>query len=215
MFVRDIMTTNVVTIPSNTPVADAGEIMRVHKIERLPVVDKGQLVGIVTKEKLLRVSPSPTKSMSIIELTYLLSKMAVKDIMIKDVVTASPDMTAEKAVALAQDRKVGALPVLDDGKIVGIVTTNDFFYKILNPLLGIGEPGVRIKVHGCTGANDILKVMEAISEYDISIKTVGYIPHPDHGIRDLTIHIDAKDEIINKIVDKLNNLGYLIQVRER
>ena len=70
--------------------------------------------------------------------------MKVKDIMVKDLVTASPDMTVESAIALAQGKKVGCLPVLENNKLVGIVTTNDFFLKILNPLLGIGEPGTRI-----------------------------------------------------------------------
>jgi acetoin utilization protein AcuB len=215
MYVRDIMTSNVVTVPSDTPVADAAEIMQVHKIERLPIVDKGKLVGIVNKDRLLRVSPSPASPRSIIELTSVLSKMKVKDIMVKDVVTASPDMTVEKAVALAQFKKVGALPVMQDDKIVGIVTTDDFFYKILNPLLGIGEPGTRIKVHGCTGAKDILRVWEVIAEYDPKVITVGYIPHPEHGIRDLTIHIDTEAKDVNKMVEKLANLNYLVEVRER
>jgi len=215
MFVRDIMTTKVVTVPSNTPVAEAGEVMRANKIERLPIVDEGKLVGIVTKDKLLQISPSPGVSLSIIELTYLLSKVKVSDIMEKSLVTAVPDMTVEKAVALAQEKKVGALPVMDGGKLVGIVTTNDFFYRILNPLLGIGEPGARIKVHGCTGVSDVLKVYEIISKHDVKLITMGYLPHPEHGIRDLTIHLDAADSEISKIVDELTQLDFLVEVRDR
>lgn len=213
MFVRDIMTTNVITVSSNTSVTDAGEIMRVHKIGRLPIVDKGKLIGIVTKDKLLRVPPSRATSLSIHELTYLLSKTTVKEVMITNVVTASPDMTVEHAVALAQGSRVGSLPVLEDDRVVGIVTTNDFFYKILNPLLGIGEPGIRIKVHGCAEAKDIQRVAEVIGKYDIRVITVGYLPHPEHGIRDLTIHFDAED--VSEIVEDLSSSGYLVEIRER
>ena len=213
MHVRDIMTTNVVSVASNTSVTDAGELMRVHKIERLPIVDKGKLIGIVTKDKLLRVSPSPATSLSVHELTYLLSKMTVKDVMNKDVVTGSPDMTVESAIALAQGRKVGCLPVLENDKVVGIVTTNDFFYKILNPLLGIGEPGTRINVHGCVEANDIQRVCDVIHRLGLKIITVAYLPHPEKEERDLTVHVDTED--VSKIVAELNSLGYAVEVRKR
>lgn len=213
MIVRDIMTTNVVTIPSNTPVTDAQQIMRVHKIERLPVVDKGKLVGLVTKDKLLLVSPSPATSLSIHELTYLLSKMTVKDAMKKDVVTATPDMTVESAIALAQGKKVGSLPVLENDRIVGIVTTNDFFYKILNPLLGIGEPGIRIKVHGCSEIEDIKRVCDVISKHAVKVITVAYLPHPERDERDLTVHIDTDDT--SKIIEELSGLGYPAEIRQR
>jgi acetoin utilization protein AcuB len=207
------MTTNVVTVPSNISVNDAGEILRVHKIERLPIVDKGKLVGIVTKDKLLRVSPSPATSLSMHELSYLLSKMTVKDVMKKEVVTASPDMTVESAIALAQSKKVGCLPVLENNGVVGIVTTNDFFYKILNPLLGIGETGTRIKVHGCAGAEDIKKVCDVIAKHGIKVMSVSYLPHPEGDERHLTIHVDTDD--VSKIVEGLSALGYLVGIRER
>ena len=213
MLVRDIMTTNVVTIPSNTSVNDAGEILRAHKIERLPIVDRGKLVGLVTKDKLLRVSPSPATSLSIHELTYLLSKMTVKEVMEKEVVTARSDMTVESAIALAQNRKVGCLPVLENDKVVGIVTTNDFFYKILNPLLGIGEPGTRIKVNGCSGAKEIQTVCDIIGNHDVQVLSVSYIPHPEGGERNLTIHVDTED--VSKIIKELEALGYFVEVRER
>src|SRR4030042_1888827 len=131
MYVRDIMTTNVITVAWNATVIEACEIMRVHRFSRLPVVDRGKLVGIVTRDKLLRVSPSPANSVNVPELIYLLSKKMVKDVMITHLVTANPGMTVEHAVALAQSNRVGSLPVLEDDRIVGIVTTNDFFYKIL------------------------------------------------------------------------------------
>lgn len=213
MRLRDIMTTNVVTIPSDTSVTEAGEIMRVHRIERLPVVDRGKLVGLVTKDSLLRVRPSPATSLSVWELTYLLSKLKVKDIMVRDVVIANPDMTVERAIALAQGKKVGCLPVVEGDRVVGIVTTNDFFYKIVNPILGIGEPGTRITLHGIAEAKDKQAVFGVISKHGAKVITASYLSHPARGERDLTIHLDVEDA--SKIVGELKGLGYSVEVRER
>ena len=147
MKVKDVMTWNVVTIPSDTPIMEAKKIMQTHKILRLPIVDKGKLVGIVSKERIDRQGPSPATSLSVWELNYLLAKMTVREIMNKDLITVTPNTTVESAVALAQTKGVGALPVVEDGKLMGIVTTNDFFYKILNPMLGIGKPNV-VRLYG-------------------------------------------------------------------
>ena len=112
MYVRDIMTTNVVTIPSSTSIADTKRIMEAHRIRRLPVVDKGKLVGIVTDRRLESVSPSKATSLTVWELSYLLDKTTVKEIMERDVITVSPDMNVEESVALAQGNRVGALVVV-------------------------------------------------------------------------------------------------------
>ena len=148
MYVRDIMITNVVTIPSSTSIAEAKRIMVAHGFRRLPIVDKGKLVGIVTEHGLEKVSPSKATSLTVWEVSYLLDKTTVKEVMERNVVVVSPDMTVEESLAVAQGHKVGTLVVMEDSHVVGIVTTNDFFYKIVNPTLGLGESGTRILVRG-------------------------------------------------------------------
>ena len=74
MYIKDIMTMNVITIPSNTSIADAKKIMEAHKIHRLPVVDKGKLVGLVTERRLEAYTPSKATSLSVWEIRYLLNK---------------------------------------------------------------------------------------------------------------------------------------------
>src|SRR4030042_250764 len=133
MRVKDVMTWNVVTVSSDMPIMEAKKIMEAHDVRRLPVVDKGKLVGIVSKDRIERVGPSPATSLSVWEINYLLAKMTVKEVMRKDAVTVNPDMSVEAAIALAQSKGVGALPVVEDHKLIGIATTNDFFYKILHP----------------------------------------------------------------------------------
>src|SRR4030042_2605487 len=113
MYIRDIMSTNVVTIPSSTSIADAKRIMTAHKIGRLPAVDRGKLVVMVTTRRLEQVSPSKATSLTVWELSYLLEKTTVKEIMEKNVVTVTPDMTVEAGGALAHRKKEGSLVLLE------------------------------------------------------------------------------------------------------
>lgn len=211
--VRDVMSTNVVTIASNTSLADARRIIDAHRIKRLPVVDKGKLVGIVTREALDRAGPSQLTTFSIHELTHLLGTLTVKNSMVRDVVTVSPDATVEQAIALAQSRKVGALVVVKDDQVVGITTTNDFFYKIVNPLLGIGKPGTRIDVHDCGDANKVGQVLSIINKLGLHIITMFMMAHPDTGYADLTVHLDTTDS--SKAITELTARGYVVHETPR
>ncbi len=138
--VGDVMVTNVITIPSDTSLTEASRVMDANRLRRLPVVDKGKLVGIVTKDGLAKAGPSQLTTFSVHELSYLLNKITVRDVMRKDVLTGTPDMMLKEAVALAQSKRVGSVVVLDGDKVVGIMTTNDIFYKVLNPMLGLEVP---------------------------------------------------------------------------
>jgi len=213
MYVRDIMTTNVVTIPSSTSIADAKRIMEAHKFRRLPVVDKGKLVGIVTERKLEQVSPSKATSLSVWELSYLLDKTPVKEIMERNVVTVPPDMTAEESLAVAQSNKVGALVVVEDGKVVGISTTNDFFYKIVNPLLGLGEPGARIEVTGGGEGKALEEVISIINKRGLKITTLHILAPPEATKRDVIVHVDSED--VAQLVTELEGKGYPVKLRQR
>ncbi len=212
MLVRDVMTTNLVTVPSNTPVLDARKIMETHNIRRLPVVDKGKLVGVVTKNMTRRAAPTEATSLSVWEINYLTAKMTVKDIMRKNPVTATPDITVECAVATAQERGVGALPVVEDNLVVGIITTNDFFYKILNPLLGVNEGGKRIIVYDADIPDQIVKVMDVIKSESLGIKALHTIAFPGAASRDLIVHLDTENA--SGILSKLRNLGFQTEERE-
>jgi acetoin utilization protein AcuB len=212
MLVRDIMTSNVITIPSDTLMVEAEKIMEFHKIERLPVVDKGKLVGLVTKDNLLKAGPSKGTSFSRGEIFYLLSKLMVKEIMIKDVVTTTPDTTVEQAAAKAQKNKVGCLPVLEGDKVVGIVTTNDFFYKILNPLLGIGEGGKRIIVQGVSDPEGMQKVLETVRKADLEIKSFCSLSSGGAGKNDFVLHLNSEN--VATVVKQLKDMGFKAEERE-
>jgi acetoin utilization protein AcuB len=213
MNVRDIMTTNVVTIPSSTSIADTKRIMEAHRIRRLPVVDKGKLVGIVTERRLESVSPSKATSLTVWELTYLLSETSVKEIMEKKVITVSPDMSAEKALAVAQGNKVGALVVMEEDKVVGIVTTNDFFYKIVNPVLGLGQPGSRVEIIGGGETKALAEILPIINKLGLEVSTLHIEQLPESPQRDVCVHIKSED--ISRLLAELRDKGYKVSLRKR
>ena len=213
MLIRDIMTTNVVTIPSSTSISDAKRIMEAHRFQRLPVVDKGKLVGIVTARRLESVSPSKATSLTVWELSYLLNTTPVKEIMEKDVITVSPDTTNEEAVALAQSHKVGTLVVIEDGHVVGIVTTNDFFYKIINPVLGLGDPGSRIEVVGAGTGKALEEIISAINKLGLEIITLHIEVLPDKEEKDICVHVNSDD--VSQLVKELKAKGYKVNLRKR
>ncbi|MBA4417937.1 MAG: acetoin dehydrogenase [Syntrophus sp. (in: bacteria)] len=210
MLVRDIMTRDVITVKSDTYVLDAERIMESHKIGRLPIVDKGKLVGVVTKDDVLKASPSSTTSFNQRQLFYLMSKLTVKEIMKTTVVTVTPETTIEKAVAIAQKNRIGSLPVVKGDRVVGILTTNDIFYKVLNPLLGIGETGARIIVYNGGNRKDYDTVMDCVDREGVAVRTFWIPPHKEQ--KDLILHIDTDDA--TTLIARIKALGYKADIRE-
>ena len=213
MYVRDIMTTNVVTIPSSTSITDAKRIMQAHRFRRLPVVDKGKLVGTITERRLESVSPSKATSLTVWELSYLLDRTPAKEIMEKDVVTVTPDMTAEEAVSTAQNSKVGSLVVLDNDKVVGILTTNDFFYKIVNPILGIGQSGSRIEVVDGGGSKTLEDIISTINKLGLEVTGLHIEKLPDVPRRNVCIHINSEDP--GQVIAELEKKEYKVSAKKR
>lgn len=142
MFVKDIMTTNVVTISPETSFYEAMEIIRTKGIRRLPVVKDGKVVGIVAEKDLLKASPSGATTLDVWELTTLLNKLKVKQIMKKDVVHVPPNTPIEEAAKIMVDRKIGSLLVMEEERLRGIVTETDIFKVFIN-MLGAREKGFR------------------------------------------------------------------------
>ncbi len=213
MNVRDIMTSNVVTIPSSASITDAKRIMQAHRIRRLPVVDNGKLVGTVTERRLESVSPSKATSLSVWELSYILDKTPVKEIMEKNVVTVTPDTSAEEAVNIAQTGKVGSLIVMEDEKVVGIVTTNDFFYKIVNPVLGLGQPGSRIEVIEGGRSAALEDIISTINRLGLEVTQIHIEQLPDKPERDVCIHVKSED--VSQLLSELEGKGYKASLKKR
>jgi len=206
MRIRDMMTKNPITVESETLVWDAQKIMKENNIRRLPVVDKGKLVGIITKHDLLEASPSPATSLSIFELNYLLSKMKVKDIMKKNYVTITPDTPFEEALRLGQERKIGSFPVVDNGKLVGITTESDII-RFLTRVLGLKEEGSRITIEGLGGKlGDLERIVSIVNQHHTVVLSMISLPRPEK--KDWMIVLRLKTSDPEPIVKDFKKAGF-------
>lgn len=135
MKVSERMTTPVITALPDLPIQEALNLMREKGIHRIPVVDKGgRLKGIVSDRDLLHASPSDATSLSVWELNYLLSKVTLRDVMTKSVITVEGDSRIRETARIMVDKKIHGLPVMDGDTMVGIITETDLF-KVLVELL--------------------------------------------------------------------------------
>jgi len=142
MLVRDVMTRNLITVDPETSFTDALKIMRENRIRRLPVLEDGKLVGIVTEKDILYASPSKATTLDVWELHYLLNKLKIREIMTRDVVTIQEDTPVEEAAKIMADNKIGALPVVKGNELVGIITETDIF-KVFLEMFGARKKGLR------------------------------------------------------------------------
>src|SRR5262245_50300428 len=113
MLVRDWMTTLLVTVRVDAPVAEAQHLMRHRRIRHLPVVDGERLVGIITDRDVRTTLPSPATSLAVGEIRYLLDRLLVERVMTRSVITIGTRAPIADAVALMLAHRIGALPVLE------------------------------------------------------------------------------------------------------
>jgi len=125
MTVKELMTPSPITTGPDTPVLEARQLMIQKRIRHLLVVDGPKLLGIVTDRDIRLNLPSPATSLSVWEVNYLLARMTVESAMTTSVVVVSPRHDAKEAASLMLDHKIGALPVVDGGRLVGIITETD------------------------------------------------------------------------------------------
>jgi len=123
--VGDIMSVSPVTITPSTLVHEAQALMQQRKIRHLPVLQDGRLVGMLSDRDIRLVLPSPATSLTVWEIRHLLEKLTVGEVMTYFVMTTAPDCPVTEAVGRMLGHKVGALPVVEDHQVVGILTRTD------------------------------------------------------------------------------------------
>ncbi|MBN1220978.1 MAG: CBS domain-containing protein [Anaerolineae bacterium] len=215
MFVRDHMVSPAITVTPDIPFQDALKIMQENHFRRLPVVDKkGKLVGIVSERDLLYASPSPATTLSVWELTYVLSKIQVEELMTKQVVTTTPDTPIEDAASLMVENKVGGLPVVDEAnRPVGIITDRDIF-KAFVEMVGGGQPGLRLTLSVPHGKGVLAGLSRAITDLGGYIVSFGSFPIPDKPDQDGLV-VKVQDISRSQLVDTLEGLGdHVVDARE-
>lgn len=133
MLVKGWMSDQAISVDEETSMMKAFVLMKENNVRRLPVVQKGKLVGIVTDTDLKEACPSTATTLDIYEINYLLSEIKVKESMSKDVIYVKPDETVEFAAILMLENKISGLPVVNDQKnLIGVITQTDVFKALIH-----------------------------------------------------------------------------------
>mgnify|MGYP000194268338 CR=1 FL=1 len=206
MYVKNRMTANPYTVSPDATIAEALDLMRKNNIRRLPVVKNGKLVGIVTEREMMEITPSKATTLSIFELNYLLAKTKVSAVMTKEVITVSPDALLEEAAVLMRDNRVGALPVVDNGKLVGIITETNIFDAFVD-LLGFRETGTRISVEVEDSPGILAQVAGVIKDFGANITHL-VVYRSKTGKSDIVIRVNTINT--DDMVQALESHGYKV-----
>jgi acetoin utilization protein AcuB len=204
VLIRDAMTADPTPVSSDTPMMEAMQRLREGGYRRLPVVDGGRLVGIVTDRDLKEAAPSKATTLSVYELNYLLAQMRVRDVMRRTVITARPSDPIERAALLMEEHRISGLPVVEDDRLVGIVTITDLLHAFVG-FLGIREGGTRVTVELPDEPGVLARVGGILGERDISIASVLQMDaDASRGTADIVIMTHpAKEANMQKAVEEI------------
>lgn len=206
MYVRNRMTKDPYTIEIGSSISDTVALMKDNNLKRLPVVNGEKVVGIVTKGDIQKVSPTKATSLSVFELNYLLSKLKVDDAMSKEIITINPDDLLEEAAVIMRQKKIGTLPVVEDGKLIGIITESDIFDSFID-LLGFKDLGSRITIEAKDVPGAMADIAKIFKSLNINITHIAVFA--GEGIRDIVIRSEAFDT--TELEKELNSQGYKVK----
>jgi acetoin utilization protein AcuB len=193
----------VITIPPSFPITKAHELMARENINQCPVVKNGKLVGLVTEKDILKAYPSSATTLAVWEITSLVEKIKVEDVMIKQFQTVEEDTPIEVAARVMVDHKISALPVLRGKELVGIITETDLF-KIMLEMLGARRPGVRFSVLMKNQPGEIAKLSQAIFKNGGDITALSTFEGDAISNFLITMKVDGIDEkALQKLVEPL------------
>lgn len=199
MRIRDRMSPDPRSTGPDALCVDALALMHRHHIRRLPVVDEdGALIGIVTEGDLRFLTANTPES----------AARKVRDVMQANVVTVSPGDAIEHAARRMYIDRLRALPVLEAGRLVGIITETDIF-KVFLQMMGIAENAVRVMVEVDDEPGQLHELTRVIRAHDANIVSLVTLPSPDRASRWIVIRmIFADPAALGPLLDTLREQGY-------
>jgi acetoin utilization protein AcuB len=206
MFVGRRMTRNVVTVTRNASVLHVRNVLREKDINQVPVVEGRRGVGVITDGDIRENSASPASTLSVHELNYLLSEMKAGDIMTRNPVTVGPETPIEEAAKILNEKRIGCLPVVQDGELVGIITTCDML-NVLLEVMGVGTRSSRIELSIPSDMGEICNIAGIVKGLGLSIiSMVSTVNKTDPATRFSVLRVNTED--IRELCRALRGGGY-------
>jgi len=171
MFVSDWMTRKVFTVSPDDVITQACSLIKDRRIKHIPVAKDGKLRGIISDRDIRACAPSAATSLDIYELHYLLEKTKVKEVMKSKVITTSEDTPVEEAALIMYDNNIGCLPVLDNGRLSGIISDRDIFRALVD-ITGVRHGGHRISMIIEDRPGSIREVADIIRKYGFHLQSI-------------------------------------------
>ncbi|MBD5557018.1 MAG: CBS domain-containing protein [Desulfovibrio sp.] len=203
MLIRNWMTPEVITVTPDTSLLKLGKLMRDHGVRRLPVLDNGRVVGIISDRDVRDASPSKATTLDMYEMHYLLAEIKAKDIMTPRPVTIKPTDTVEKAAMIMLDRKIGGLPVVDEkGELVGIISDQDVFKALVN-ITGVRDGGIQLGMEIANEAGAMRPIFDLLRKHGARILSV-LSTNNQEGQRNIFLRIrdlpdDAREALLRDV----------------
>jgi len=191
MLVSDVMQAAVLTITPKTSLPEAIRLVQHRGIRHLPVVEDDRLVGIVSDRDLKRAMASSATSLERHELQYLLDTVTVDEIMTRAVITIGRMFPIEEAARIMVKEKVSALPVTEQGRLIGIVTETDVLELFVRGM-GAGEPSSRIDVRLAEDSATLADLVHAVEEARVAISSIMTLADRS-GHKDVVIRVRSMD----------------------
>ena len=207
MYVRDRMTKNPYTIQASAGITELKGLMREKNLKRVPVLDGEKVVGMISTSDIDKVSPTKATSLSVFEINYLLSKVQVKDAMKRNFIAISPDELVEDAAVEMRAARVSAVPVVDNGKLVGIMTESDLFDALID-VLGARLIGTRFVVSTKDKGGVLSEVSTIISSHGVNILHLAVVRHDEDNSADMILRVDSLD--VETILQEIEAKGYTV-----
>jgi len=208
MFVSKSMTRKVVTVHPETPLLEARQLLKIHRIRHLPVVDEAhKLIGIVTDRDIRSALPAECFAQEDKQPDLSLCEdLTVAQAMTRDPATISPENTIEDALLLIQRMRVGAFPVVDRSRqVIGILSVRDLLRAFIN-VLGIEEPGTLLCLKVEDKMGQMKKIVDAITEENISFGSILVARHWEPNTRAVFPYLLTNH--VNRVKKKLAALGF-------
>ncbi len=212
MLVGERMSSPPIVIPPDMSVSEALTLFKKERIRRAPIVKNDKLVGIVSEKDLFNASPSPATTLSVWEMSYLLSKLTVAEVMTKNVITVTKDTPIEEAARIMADNKIGGLPVVEGSRVVGIITETNLF-KMFLELMGAREKGIRVTALIKDQPGMLAKITQAIAASGGNFIAFGQFVGEDVNTRVITFKVNGISQAdVKKILEPY--VGKIFDIRE-